>query len=81
MVQNKEIIFEVMVTFPNLLIQKVDEYNKLYKTNFKVVDIIDDEVQFCKIKVSEYNISDIFNLGYSLAVLQYRLREKGEIDW
>ena len=78
---NKELIFEVMVTFPDLLEREILEYNQFHDTDFEVIEIIDDEVPFCKIKVNKYQISDIFDLGYSLAITQYTLREKGEIDW
>ena len=70
-----------MVTFPSLLEKRVETYNKLKGTDFKVIETIYDEVPFCKIQVTTLNASHIFNLGYGLAVLQYTLREKGELDW
>ena len=81
MESDKELVFEVMVTFPELLQKRIDDYNNRYKTDFRLIEIIDDEVPFCRIGVSNYKISDIFDLGYSLAVLQYKLRERGELDW
>jgi len=78
---SNELIFEVMVTFPHLLSREIEEYNNTYQTNFQIIEVIDDEVQFCRIKVSKYKVSDIFNLGYSLAALQYRLKGEGKIDW
>ena len=81
MEQNKDLIFEVMITFPELLLKSVEEFNSFYGTDFKVIEINYDEVPFCKIKVTKYQMCDVFNLGYSLAVLQYSLREKGEISW
>ena len=81
MESNDIIIFKVMVTFPTLLGQRVENYNKLNGTNFKVVETIYDEVSFCKIQVTSLNAEHIFNLGYGLAVLQYSLREKEELDW
>jgi hypothetical protein len=81
MESSKELTFEVMITFPKLLQRRIEEYNSRYKTDFRLIEVTDDEVPFCKITVSNYKISDIFDLGYGLAALQYRLREKGEIDW
>lgn len=81
MESNKELVFEVMVTFPHLLKERIEIYNKKHNTDFRIIEIIDDEVPFCKIGVSNYEVSDVFDLGYGLAVLQYRLREQGKIDW
>jgi hypothetical protein len=81
MEQSNEIIFEVMITFPHLLKLEVENYNNFHGTDFEIIQVIDDEVPFCRIKVSNYKHSDIFDLGYSLAAAQYVLRDKGEIDW
>lgn len=81
MEQSKELVFKVMVTFPGLLEKEIVDYNKFHGTDFEMIEVIDDEVPFCKIGVSKYKEVDLFGLGYSLAVLQYTLREKGEIDW
>ncbi len=67
--------------FPEHLRRKIEDYNSKHQTDFEIVEIIDDEVEFCTIKVSKYSPSDIFNLGYGLAALQYSLKEKGELDW
>jgi hypothetical protein len=81
MEQNKEIVFEIMVMYIEVLEREIKDYNNRHKTNFEIIEVIDDEVMFCKIKVSKYNHSDLYNLGYSVSVMQYTLREKGEIDW
>lgn len=79
--ENKEIIFEVMVMYVEILEREIEDYNRRNGTDFHIIEIIDDEVIFCKIKVSNYNYSDLYSLGYSVSVLQYTLRERGEIDW
>ncbi len=81
MESNNYIEFTVMITFPELLEIKIQEFNFRFKTNFELLEIIDDEVQFCRIGVSEYTYGDLFNLGYSLAAKQYTMKMKGEIDW
>jgi len=81
MESNKELVFEVMITFPHLLEKRIKSYNEKHGTDFEILEIMDYEVPFCKIGVSDYSSTDIFNLGYGLAALQYSLRAKGEIDW
>lgn len=81
MEQDKKLIFTVMVTFPDLLQKTIEDYNKLYNTDFEIIEVIDDEVPFCKVEAKRYNQEDIFGLGYCLALLQYTLRQKGEISW
>ena len=73
--------FKVMVTFPDLLKERISEHNKLYNTNFELLEIIDDEVPFCVIGSINENETDIFNLGYGLAVKQYKLKEQGKLNW
>jgi len=78
---SNEIVFEVMVMYIEVLKREIDDYNTRHNTNFEIIEVIDDEVIFCKIKVTNYKYSDLYNLGYSVSVLQYTLRERGEIDW
>ena len=73
--------FKVMVTFPQLLEERIIEHNKLYNTKFELVEIIKDEVPFCVIKAINETETDIFNLGYGLAAKQYKLKEEGKLKW
>lgn len=50
MEQNKELVFQVMVTFPGLLEKEIVDYNKFHGTDFEMIAVIDDEVPFCKIR-------------------------------
>lgn len=81
MESGKELEFKVMVTFPYLLEQEVKDFNKFYGTDFEIVETTYDEVPFCKLKVTKFEPSHVFDLGYSLAALQYKLKEEGKIDW
>ncbi len=81
MKENKELVFTVMVTSPNLLEREIQSYNDFFETNFEILEIIDDEVPHCKLRVTKYTIANVFGLGYSLALLEEKLRKKGEIDW
>ncbi|ATA91587.1 MULTISPECIES: hypothetical protein [Capnocytophaga] len=81
MEENKELIFRVMVTFPDLLEREIKSYNDFFKTDFEIINVIEDEVPFCDIRVTKWKVQNIFGLGYSLAILEDKLREKGEIDW
>lgn len=78
---DKELIFKVSVTFPDLLEKAIENHNKFRGTDFEIIEHIPDEVRFCKIKVSKYKPEDIFGLGYKLAALENKLKEEGEIDW
>ena len=78
---NKEIVFRLMVTSVDTLSQQIEKYNSFFKTDFQIVNVINDEVPFCDIKVSKFKVADIFGLGFGLALLEQRLREEGKIDW
>jgi hypothetical protein len=79
--ENKNLIFKVMVTSPDLLKKEIIDYNDFFNTDFEIINISNDEVPFCDIKVTKFQISDIFGLGFGLALFEQRLRDKGEIDW
>jgi hypothetical protein len=79
--ENKELIFRVMVTSVDVLKREIQDYNDFFKTDFEIINVIDDEVPFCDIKVTKYKMGDIFDLGFCLARLEQKLRENGEIDW
>jgi hypothetical protein len=79
--ENKEIIFEVMVMYVEILEREINDYNERNKTDFQIIETIYDEVIFCKIKVTKYDYSDLYELGYSVSALLYTLKAKGEIDW
>ncbi|WP_299715323.1 hypothetical protein [uncultured Tenacibaculum sp.] len=61
--------------------QVIDWYNKNYKTDFKITNIILDEVNFAELEASVYKTSDIFDLGYQFGVKEQELRHQGKIDW
>jgi hypothetical protein len=81
MESGKVLEFRVMVTFPHLLEQRVKDFNKSYGTDFEIIETTYDDVPFCRLKVTKFEPSHVFDLGYGLAVLQYKLREEGKIDW
>jgi len=73
--------FKVMITFPELLEEKIKEFNTSHKTDFKLIEVLNEEVPFCVLQGNNVTKAQIFNLGYSLAVKQYRLREEGKLEW
>ena len=81
MEENKELNFRIMVPSPDILEKEIKNYHLFFETDFKIINIIDDDVPFCDIKVTKWKIQNIFGLGYSLAVLEDKLRQNGEIDW
>jgi hypothetical protein len=78
---DKFVEFKVMINFPHLLEERIKKHNQLYNTCFELVEVIEDEVLFCVIKAEKDKLNEIFNLGYSLAVYQYSLREAGKLKW
>ncbi len=62
MERNKELIFEVICDDENIMIKAIELYNKTYKTNFKLLEYILDEVNFARIS-GNVRLSDIFQLG------------------
>lgn len=80
MEQNK-IVFTIICNDEKYLNEIIDWYNDAYKTDFKIINRIEDEVCFSEIEVSKYKPSDIFDLGYQFGVKEQKLREEGKIDW
>lgn len=78
---NKLLIFEIISTDDSVILEAIESYNKIYKTDFNIVEFIYDEVVFAKIEVSRYRMSDIFDLGYFFHSLVTLKRQKGEINW
>ncbi len=62
MEQNKKLIFEVICDDESAIIKSIELYNKTYKTNFKMLEYILDEVNFARIS-GNVQLSDIFQLG------------------
>lgn len=80
--ENKEMLFKVMVMFPEILQNAIQRHNSFNNTDFEVVEVMEEiEGCFCKIKVTKYKIEDVFNFGYLLSALENKMRIKGEIDW
>ena len=73
--------FNVISTDDKVILEAIQEYNKIYKTDFEVIEFIYDEVIFAKIKVSQYQLSHIFDLGYYFHSYIELKRKRGEIDW
>ena len=82
MEQNKEPLeFQIICSDDILIKDVIDKYNKVYKTDFEILKFVYDEVVFCKIRVTKYKISDVFDLGYQFGSYAQFKRQKGEIDW
>lgn len=56
--------FFVICNDEKYLNQTIEWYNSTYKTDFIIVKIIQDEVNFAELEVSKYELSDLFTLGY-----------------
>jgi hypothetical protein len=78
---NNKIVFTIICNDEKYLIPIIDWYNETYKTDFKIINRIEDEVCFSEIEVSKYKPADIFDLGFQFGVKEQKLREEGKIDW
>ena len=79
--EQSKIIFTVICNDQRHLTPIINWYNDSYKTDFKIINWIEDEVCFVEIEVSKYKQSDLFDLGYQFGVKEQKLREEGKIDW
>ncbi|MBL6448288.1 hypothetical protein JMN32_18380 [Fulvivirga sp. 29W222] len=77
MESNKELEFKIMVTFPDILKVAIENHNAFRNTDFEIIETVYDEVPFCTLKVTKYQPSDIFGLGYKLAALEEKYRNEG----
>lgn len=77
---NKTLTFKV-IGDELFLAEAIFNYNKVYGTDFEILEIINDEVPWIKLKVSKYEILDIFQLGFQYGGFIELKRIKGEINW
>ena len=56
--------FTIISTDDEIILEAIKEYNRIYKTDFEVVEFIYDEVVFAKINASKCELSHVFDLGY-----------------
>lgn len=73
--------FKVMSSDDKLIVQVVDNYNKVYGTDFTIIEFIYDEVVFARLTATKYSLEDIFNLGYQFGTTAQHKRERGEVLW
>ena len=78
--ENK-INFKVICNEEKHLKNILEWYNNNYKTDFRIVNVIYDEVNFVDIESTKFTLADVFNIGYQFGVKEENLRQKGEIDW
>lgn len=79
--ESGKITFTIICNDDKHLAPIIDWYNINYKTDFRILKIVYDEVNFAEIEVSKYRLADLFSLGYQFGVKEQVLRQKGEIDW
>lgn len=65
---SQKISFKVMVMFSEVLEEVITKYNQFYETDFHITEVYDDDLSFCIIEATKYQLKDIFGLGYSLSV-------------
>ena len=70
---NTPVTILVSVESPDLLKETMASFNELFKTDFELLEIIEDEIDFCKIGISQSNLEMCFYLGISYARRQEKL--------
>ncbi|MCL1624419.1 hypothetical protein M2R47_09285 [Moraxella sp. Tifton1] len=78
---SQKISFKVMVMFSEVLEEVITKYNQFYETDFHITEVYDDDLSFCIIEATKYQLKDIFGSGYSLSVSEDLKKSKGELDW
>ncbi len=73
--------FTIMSNDDKLIKEVIDSYNQNYGTNFEILEFIYDEVIFAKISVNNFELIDIFNLGYQFGTTAQFRRDRMLIDW
>lgn len=74
-------VFDVACNDEKSFNELISWYNSTYETNFKIINMIYDEVNFAEIEVTQFKPDDIFRLGYQFGHKEQVLREQGKIDW
>jgi hypothetical protein len=75
MIKEKRIQFDVICNNEDSLQEHISWYNSTYRTNFKIVEYLLDEVNFAIIEASVFQIEDIFRLGYQFGRKEEKIEE------
>lgn len=69
MESNKKELMEFMIpcASKSLIEETLAIYNKIYKTDFLLIEYVLDEVHFARIQASNARLSDVFELGKTYA--------------
>ncbi len=77
----EELFFKKRIGSPKILQQAIYNYNNQFGTDFEIFEILKDEVPLCIIRVSIYNITDIFWVGYETERIEHQWRSEGKINY
>jgi hypothetical protein len=73
--ENTKFEFKIIVDYNGLIEEAITIYNRVYHTDFAIVEYIDDEVRFVKVRASNAKLTDVFDLGVTYA----RLLDKNKV--
>lgn len=76
MESNRQLDITMMVAHPELLEKAIINQNKFEGTDFEIIDTIFDEIPFCRITANNYSEKNLFALGYKLALLEQKFKQK-----
>ena len=72
--------FRIHTNHKDLLLNAIEKFNNVYKTDFSLVEYVWDEVNYAIIEYESASDDKIFNLGYQFGGFIMHLRNKGEIS-
>jgi hypothetical protein len=65
--ENEMLEFKIIIDYSSIIEEAIEIYNEVYHTDFVVVEYIDDEVRFAKVRARKAKLSDVFDLGVTYA--------------
>ena len=65
--ENEMLEFKIIIDYSSIIEEAIGIYNEVYHTDFVVVEYIDDEVRFAKVRARKAKLGDVFDLGVTYA--------------
>jgi hypothetical protein len=76
--RNKKVL-RIVTNHKDILINSINMFNNIYKTDFALVEYVKDEVNFALVEYLNTSNNQIFDFGYQFGVYMNELRKKGDI--
>lgn len=69
----------IITNHQEVLQRSIDKFNSIYKTDYRFVEFVRDEVNYAIVEYENSSDDLIFYFGYQFGELIMHLRNKGEI--